>query len=47
MKERLEEAKRRLAELEKIENPDDMTRGSIVFLKGVIGYLERVLDKQK
>jgi hypothetical protein len=47
MKERLEEAKKRLAELQKIENPTDEQRGSIVFLTGVIKYLERVLEPQK
>lgn len=47
MRERLEAARKRLAEVEAIENPDDMQRGSMVHLRGVIEHLERMTDPQK
>jgi hypothetical protein len=47
MTERLEAARKKLAELEKIAEPDDATLGSIRYLKGIIRHLEIMLDPQK
>lgn len=47
MKERLEKAKARLAELEKIGNPDEWQRGSMVYLREAIAHLERMTTAER
>jgi hypothetical protein len=43
--ERLLEAMHRLSELERIENPDGDTRGSIEYERGCIKHLKKLLAK--
>lgn len=47
MRERLEAARKRLAEVEAIENPDAFTRGSIEYERERIRHLERMTTPDK
>lgn len=47
MRQRLEAARTRLAELERIETPDDFERGSMAHLRDVIAHLERMTTPER